>query len=77
MTRKLTRAPRAHGRRYPWAKWFRPGGTSTVLTRGVHFDIHTHSMANLVRKASSRMGIQVMISVGEGRIQITPKERSW
>lgn len=55
------KAPRKHGRRYPWKDWFQSGRFK--LKRGQHFDIRTDSMAQVARQAARKMQPRVPLSI--------------
>lgn len=53
--------------RYPWKKWFAKEGTVT-LQQGKHFDCLVHSMAQQIRNAAYRHGVQVSLVLEEKKI---------
>jgi len=61
------RLPR--GVRYPWREWF-SGGTFTLI-RGLDYHCQSHGMWSSAKKAATRMGLVVRVSVQPDQVTIT------
>lgn len=58
---KSGRPPLKYGRRYPWNRWFMRG--RFCLRRGIDYEHHTHTMAQMIRNVASKRGLRVSIRI--------------
>lgn len=66
--------PRKHGARYPWDEWFKAAETRLDLIRGRDFIGMVHGMAQTVRQAAFRAGVNIHVFLELDRLIITSDE---